>query len=483
MKAIRKLFFPVLTGVALLLSCTEKQTGSPSSGEINLLLALEDIGATRTEINGTTGKVSWTDGDVVGVYITATERDDAYRPIPVETAENKITLTLDPGEARDGYAIYPYSASQVGNAEPLGTTPRVFYPDEYDMTGHDNGTYIPVPMIALNGPDRDVLKFYHTGGIVRVDLNELPAATTVLSVEFVGMEHVFGICSVSNPGTPEASTSLVSGYGNVVTFTGVSSATTHLNIPVPTLDFSPLTMLRIRAYSDPSAAPVRVVSKAIPISWGTLKHGFGRLIPGDFGNNGHLGIVRLSVASDLTLWMSEEATRSAQALYEDGKIYLDASISWSSSAPAVASVDATDGHVRCLAPGTAVITATATTPFGETQSASYNVYVNAVTGITLEPEEPLTEWGKPVALVATVAHTSNGRIFSYPSDMISAWTSDNASAVTLSDAVYKPVVKNASSGLATATANTASTPGTATVSVAVNDTYCASAPVSAQYAF
>jgi hypothetical protein len=463
----------------LALACQREDIREENAAEQQLPLSLEALGVTRTDVSGTTGKVSWTPGDAIGVYISSPERGNAYWRIPVDTDNQRVSLPLDPGEVRCGYAVYPYSASQIDDPDPEGDSPRILYPASYELDSHDPETYVPVPMMALNRDEDAALDFFHTGGLIRIDLHALPAGTSAITVEFVGMDHVCGICAVSHPGTAKSTTALVTGYGNVITFTGVSAATTHLNIPVPNLDFSGLTLLKLSTYADLSAEPTDKFTKSVLNSWGRFKHAFGRLVPVDFGSDGVLTSLRLSATSDITLWRSQTLQRTAKAYYDDGTVYPDIEITWESSDPDIVTVDPSNGFVTAVAPGSAVITATATPEVGSPVSASYNVYANAISGISLASDEDFVEWyGGTMPLTATLTHTEYGNIISYPEDMVN-WSSSAPDYVQLTDSSRRPFRRDDTHGAVTGIVAGAEKGGASSIiSATVNSKYVVSAASS-----
>ena len=431
------------------LACS-RETAGPEQDEKTLEIPVEleqPEGETRVDVNGATGRVTWTEGDTVGIYVEDSQGNSTgYREIAVvlnpESGYRKVTVPLNVYETLAGYAVYPYSAAYGDAAAPM-----VKYPVSYDMTGHDaegvsSKTYVPVPMMAVNG--EETLKFYHVGCIVRLNLSNVPATAATIEVTFVGMQHVTGVCRVLNPGTASATTEIFSGLGNKVTFTGFTpdaDGNLSLNIPVPTGDYSGLTDIQIIA-SDASDTVVGQVAKNIhrpypnDFNWGELKHAYGRLVPADFTAGGLLDHVTLD-AGDATLWLNKTVLRVPTAYYDDGKKAGSISYSWASSDVSVASVNPASGEVLGVGPGEATVTVTATSPLdGRTATASYKVYVNEITAISLvaaasriDKADDYTPAGT-TTLTATVTHTNNGTVYSYPEDAL-IWTSSKPEYITL----------------------------------------------------
>lgn len=137
-------------------------------------------------------------------------------------------------------------------------------------------------------------------------------------------------------------------------------------------------------------------------------------------------------------------------------------VTWSTSAPTVATVDASTGAVKALAVGTAVITAT--TEDGE-KTATCTVTVTAattnvpVTGVSLNAKTLVVGKGATRALTATVAppNASNKGV---------TWRS---SATAIATVDTKGNVKGIKKGTATITATTADGNKTATCTVTVTE--------------
>ncbi len=178
--------------------------------------------------------------------------------------------------------------------------------------------------------------------------------------------------------------------------------------------------------------------------------------------------IALSSDDDLYLWRTETAQRTVTAVNRSGNIFSDVSASWSCSpSSGVIYLNQSTGEIRAIAPGHSLVTATVTPNDGSTPyTLSYNVYVNAPTGITLTAvDNPVSASGS-TTLTATLTCTANGTIPSLPADLLE-WTSSTTTAVTLSDAETQPATATLQ---ATATANGVAA-GTSDITVKVATKY------------
>ena len=149
-------------------------------------------------------------------------------------------------------------------------------------------------------------------------------------------------------------------------------------------------------------------------------------------NTSSIGSVTLS-SETATVWRNESVTKPTVTAVtgSDGTDLTSlATIAWSSSDASVAAVDATTGDITLTGvAGSADIVATATYE-GSSQTAVFKLYVNEVTGITISPSTTeIASEGRTKVLTATLAHTSNGTIASWPT---MSWATDNTAHVTVS---------------------------------------------------
>lgn len=462
-----KHFTITLAALATLASCTQEAAQPEDRPEakgllVEIPITLEQPGgdlapATKVDANLTTGVCTWTNGDQIAVNVSG-----AYRNTAVDISTNTISLALSEGQTLTNYAVYPAGYQDESNYS--GDTPGVIYPKDYDLTGHatltDAGgtTYTLAPMMAVC--TSEALNFYHVGGMLRLEMTQVPATTAKLEVEFMGMTDVCGTCTVTNPGTVKATTAITSGKGNKITVTGFTQAESmNVNIPLPCGDYSSLTAIRVKLL-DSSDGELKLISK--PCTWGTLKHAYVRIVSVDFDND-VLGSVKLSSTTPVTLWKTQTVQRTAKALYGDGLLFGDSTISWSSDDEAVATV-ASDGTVTAQGAGSATITATATSALdGSTKSASYTVHVNSFSVSSVVAAKTTVGSGGTTSVTATLTHTNFGTVQSFPSDLSVAWTSSPTTYVTVATPSSVNVVTLQS--VTTATGGTAGSSSTITASV------------------
>ena len=112
--------------------------------------------------------------------------------------------------------------------------------------------------------------------------------------------------------------------------------------------------------------------------WGAGEDGTGNL-PASSGIAMSFTSGGVSVTAPMMLWIGDSETRTASTELPDG-YSLSGAVTYSSSDPAVATVNASTGEVTAVGPGEATITATAVaTKASETSgSASYKVYVKSL---------------------------------------------------------------------------------------------------------
>ncbi len=224
-----------LGALVMLAGCSRSEV-APDVTKFRLSARIE-ADATRTTFDSE-GKFAWEAGDAVALHLSTA----GYASASVDT-DGDFTLTVPSGNTRDGYAIYP-AAVAAGTA----AAPSVTLPLAYSIVSDLSSTSAPLPMVAVNDPDSDILYFHHVGGLMRITVATVPAGVRAVTVTLNG-RRIAGTFTVADPGTvtPTISTATVDA-GDVVSFAvseaGLSTAATNvvLNLPVPCGTYESLTV-------------------------------------------------------------------------------------------------------------------------------------------------------------------------------------------------------------------------------------------------
>ena len=179
----KKLFLFLFLGAVACQGITEEVPVADKPQEVSEVLYLtfgDDDPASKVNIASVTGKFSWTDGDKVAVWYQ-NGNSGSWSEAPISA--NTVTMTGVGTRAK--IAVYPAGAKtdyNFGTAHnDLPTVTTINYPAEIDLTGRGKD-YSPMPMIALNDPARNGLKFYHVGGLIRFRLHGIPAETMYIQI-------------------------------------------------------------------------------------------------------------------------------------------------------------------------------------------------------------------------------------------------------------------------------------------------------------
>ncbi len=270
----------LVMATGILLAGCQREAISPEANEtaldnesvevipISVEGAIQCDPTTKITIDPTPGVTAWEANAPIAVYVSGT---GANKYVKAPVSSNSIRLSLTSAQARANYAIAPWSCAPASGY----TTPEVYYPSSYDMTGKvvtAANSYAPTPMVAINTTTD--LKFFHVGGLLRLHVSDVPSGTDKLVVTFTG-KNVTGTFSVTNPGTATALATSESDANSTVTFNNLSFTGTdvYLNIPIPAGSYNTLTGITV----DASGGTALSVTKAIPAStWGTIGHGNGK---------------------------------------------------------------------------------------------------------------------------------------------------------------------------------------------------------------
>ena len=205
-------FHAALAALLALAACTaelDTDVKVPESGRLRA--RLEGETDTRVEFDTSSGKLAWTNGDVIDIHTSL----GAYRTAELD-ATGGFSLELAANEARDGYAVYP-SGIVGGSGSGLTLT----LPTSYDLDA-SNSMLDKAPLIAVNDPSSDDLWFYHAAGTIYLTLNEIPANTASIAVIFD--KRVTGVFDVQTP---------ASGHPYIETDGAATGTTVTFNLAAP----------------------------------------------------------------------------------------------------------------------------------------------------------------------------------------------------------------------------------------------------------
>ena len=183
-------------------------------------------------------------------------------------------------------------------------------------------------------------------------------------------------------------------------------------------------------------------------------------LPDNFSS---LSQVSLSETSQ-TVWIGESVTTPTVTVSDGVETITDANITWASNNTNVATVNESSGYITVVGKGVAKITVTAEKD-GKSKTADFTLNVNAVTGITISPTTAEVTTGGTQTLTATLTHTNNGTIDSWPTV---TWSSDNTAYFTVDPAQATATHSTSTTATTTATAVAA---GTATITATVGSAF------------
>ena len=232
-----------LAVAAFLPGCTRE---AEPSAPVVLTAVLEQT-YTRTAYDGALGKLTWTEGDQVAVHV-----GNSYQTADITPSDGHLAISETSSAYRNHYAVYPASVADAGNYG--NPTLKVNLPASYDISDIVSGAsairtsdFSPCPMVAVNDTYDSMLRFYHVGGLLRITLTGVKAATKTVTVTFD--KDVTGSYAVSDPATDHPTiTTGGAATNNVVTFTvasssvGSTSAPIVLNVPVPCGTYNSVTV-------------------------------------------------------------------------------------------------------------------------------------------------------------------------------------------------------------------------------------------------
>ena len=215
---------------------------------------------TKVTLTGTT--FAWQPGDTIAVWTGATDKDNngSYKK-NVVAADLSLPVTLNAGEYRFNYAIYPASAASLFYSD--SKTVYVRLPISYKLSEVENNT-TPLPMIAENDKASNSLTFYNVAGLLRLTVNGIPTDNgTYLKIDFhnkvsgdfkvTSSDGTIGLSEITTPYESyiHATDTLV-----ITELKGKSSVT--INLPLPAITYSDITVSAWNSSNVPVKACVEV---------------------------------------------------------------------------------------------------------------------------------------------------------------------------------------------------------------------------------
>ena len=174
-----------------------------------------------------------------------------------------------------------------------------------------------------------------------------------------------------------------------------------------------------------------------------------------------LGNVTFSETS-ANVWVGQTVTTPTVTVTDGNNTDLTSvsTISWSSNNTSVATVHPDTGAITVVGAGEAKITATAEYD-GMTKSADFTVNVNEVTGISVASATASVAPNGTTTLTATLTHTNNGTITSWPTV---TWSSGDTSYFTV-DPAESTASNDGTKTTATTVATAGATEGTSAITI------------------
>lgn len=204
---------------------------------------------TDTKVTLADRNFAWQEGDTIAVWTGKDDSHGSYKECIV-AANGSLPVTLQEGESRFHYALYP--ASIRVEKRYNDTLLRVTLPDSY---AYDKvcGDTVRTPMIAVNNNGSSDLVFYNLASMLRLTVT-LPKSTKKLKIKFHSLfqdhldRHISGEFLVGTPSEPvvvgtsciRRSNQLAGGVDSIF-ITNIhdipeSDSTITVNIPIPIYD-------------------------------------------------------------------------------------------------------------------------------------------------------------------------------------------------------------------------------------------------------
>lgn len=219
---MKKLLMSLATFVLVMSNCSNEEIENviTTQGKTAIKAVMEEPVISRATVDATSGNITWTNGDKMNVYTTATEsplKEFIYN-VTTEEFECEEDVTVK------NYAIYPSTITYANN--------KVTLPASYELGATtDNVNAIMLASGFEEGAKSFSLK--HLGGVIRFTIKKVPAGSNKLV--FTSNKKITGEFTIKNEKiTVSSKTATVN---NTVTLN--FDATTEVRdmdfyVPVPT---------------------------------------------------------------------------------------------------------------------------------------------------------------------------------------------------------------------------------------------------------
>lgn len=225
------------------------------------VLGLRTETDTKVTLSGTS--FAWQPGDKIAVWTGTSVSDGSFQECTV-TDNFSLPVSLDEGKSRYNYAVYPASAAYSFSYGSNPVLKRLTFrlPSSYKLAEVED-TKTPLPMVAVNDNETNVLTFYSVAGLLRLTVNGIPTEDgTYLKIDFhskIVSDNDFRIdyadidfnsaVITKNYEASNSSDKII-----ITELEGKSSVT--INIPVPAIGFSDITVSAWNSSDVPIKAQV-----------------------------------------------------------------------------------------------------------------------------------------------------------------------------------------------------------------------------------
>lgn len=281
---MKKVFFYIIA-LAAVVACGKMEkggltfTGNEPGGSPQMVterISGSHGASTKATIADLDASFAWTAGDNIAVHVS---NGDSHKyvftsgtggaSVAAETAD--FVVSYEDGYSREAFAVYPSTivTASAANYGQSGASLDVTLPGSYSLA-QLSGETTPCPMIAANVPETN-WTFYQLCGLLRLTVSGIPPSTKRLEIDFDG-KKVWGNFSVVSPVTP--GTSVIASASDddrdiikIFKEGPEVDATLNdnkwldglaLNIPLPTGDYTSITVTAYNALSGGDAILVPI---------------------------------------------------------------------------------------------------------------------------------------------------------------------------------------------------------------------------------